>query len=118
MSTIIQRYSTNRNTVLLKGAPERVIESCSGYRLADGKEQKFSSQKEKQDLINKIKVVASQGFRVLGLAIALDGGNMAHITEQNLKQELADSSKYRELESNCQFIGYVCIKDPVRPEVK
>lgn len=59
MSTIIQGYSSDGNTVLLKGAPERVIESCNGYRLADGKEQKFRDDKEKQDLINKIKVVAS-----------------------------------------------------------
>lgn len=40
MSTIISNYSKG-NTVLLKGAPERVVESCSGYRLADGREQKF-----------------------------------------------------------------------------
>jgi magnesium-transporting ATPase (P-type) len=47
MSTIIKGYGSNGNTVLLKGAPERVIESCNGYRLADGKEQKFRDDKEK-----------------------------------------------------------------------
>lgn len=38
MSTIIKNYSGNGNTVLLKGAPERVIEGCNGFRLADGSE--------------------------------------------------------------------------------
>jgi len=55
---------------------------------------------------------------VLGLAIATDGGNMKHITPQNARDQLADASKYSSLESNCSFLGYVCIQDPVRPEVR
>lgn len=43
---------------------------------------------------------------------------MKHITDSNVKTELSDSEKYPELEGGCQFLGYVCIKDPVRPEVK
>lgn len=43
---------------------------------------------------------------------------MKHITEQNIKQELSDRNKFAELEGGCHFIGFVCIKDPVRPEVK
>lgn len=43
---------------------------------------------------------------------------MQHINKENAKDELADSSKYPELESNLSFVGYVCIKDPVRPEAK
>ena len=43
---------------------------------------------------------------------------MKHITSANAKSELADSSKYKQMESGCAFVGYVCIKDPVRPEVK
>jgi len=38
---------------------------------------------------------------VLGLAIALDGGKMKNINKGNVKTELADSSKYAELESGC-----------------
>lgn len=43
---------------------------------------------------------------------------MAHITKENSSEKLSDSGDYSKFESNCQFIGYVCIKDPVRPEVK
>jgi magnesium-transporting ATPase (P-type) len=52
---------------------------------------------------------------VLGVAMAPDGGNMKHLTEANLKEELSDVSNYKNLESNCSFVGFVCIKDPVRP---
>lgn len=62
--------------------------------------------------------VASQGFRVLGIAIGLDGGNMKDITRQNAPEKLSDTSKYQHFEGNLAFLGYVCIKDPVRPEVK
>lgn len=55
---------------------------------------------------------------MLAIAIALDGGKMKHITTQNASEELSDASKYAQLESDCSFVGYVCIKDPVRPEVK
>lgn len=61
---------------------------------------------------------ASEGFRVLGVAIAQDGGAMKHINEANVKTELNDATQYPDLESGCGFVGYICIKDPVRDEVK
>ena len=48
----------------------------------------------------------------------MTGGNMSHITTENMRDELADTKKYAQLEGGNSFIGYVCIKDPVRPEVK
>jgi Ca2+-transporting ATPase len=54
----------------------------------------------------------------LGFAIGLDGGKMRHITKQNASQELSDTSKYSNFESDLSFVGLVCIRDPVRPEVK
>lgn len=61
---------------------------------------------------------ASQGYRMLGFSIGLDGGKMKHITKDNITQELSDSSKYQFFESELAFVGLVCIRDPVRPEVK
>jgi len=43
---------------------------------------------------------------------------MKNITTANVSAELADSSSYDKFESGLSFVGYVCIKDPVRPEVK
>ena len=55
---------------------------------------------------------------MLGIAAGLDGGNMKDITAENSHQLLADVSSYQQRESNLAFIGYVCIKDPCREEVK
>ena len=54
---------------------------------------------------------------MMAVAIGLDGGNMKQVTVDNAKQQLADSSQYQQLEGGNAFLGYVCIKDPVRPEV-
>jgi len=61
---------------------------------------------------------ASQGYRMLGFGIGLDGGKMKHVTKANASEELNDTSKYGYFESECAFVGMVCIRDPVRPEVK
>jgi len=43
---------------------------------------------------------------------------MKNITAQNANDLLADTSTYTEKEGGCSFVGYVCIKDPCRVEVK
>ena len=43
---------------------------------------------------------------------------MKHINEGNVAKELNEVSKYDQFESDLTFVGYVCIKDPVRPEVR
>jgi magnesium-transporting ATPase (P-type) len=102
---------------LLKGAPERVLEKCNSFMTASGKNVSVSA-KEKDAMATKIKDVASLGYRVLGFAIGLDGGSMKHITKANASDELSDTTKYAQLESNLSFVGYICIMDPVRSEVE
>lgn len=118
MSTVVIGYDGKlSNTVLLKGAPERVIEKCSTVSTSTGIQSALTAA-NKAELIEKIKKVASQGYRVLGIAIGLDGGNMKNVTTANASTELEDQSSYDKFESGLSFVGYVCIKDPVRPEVK
>lgn len=62
--------------------------------------------------------MSGEGYRVLGIAIGLDGGNMKHIDEKNASDNLIDVNKYDQLEGGLAFVGYVCIQDPVRPECK
>jgi len=40
------------------------------------------------------------------------------LNENNLEQKLTDLSKYSDYETGGTFLGIVCIKDPVREEVK
>jgi len=118
MSTIITGYEGNKgNTVLLKGAPERVVAKCTTY-LDCHNSRKPLSEGDKQKLNATIQKVSAQGYRVLGIAIGTDGGNMKHIDEKNAHDLLLDSKNYDQLEGGLSFIGYVCIQDPVRPECK
>ena len=118
MSTVVKGYAgRNNNQVLLKGAPELVLDKCSKVLTMSGQEAELN-QAQKDRLKQKIKGVAAQGLRVLGIAIALDGGNMKDVTRENASEMLADDTKYQHFESNCSFLGYVCIRDPPRPEVK
>lgn len=54
----------------------------------------------------------------MAVAIAKDAGAMSHINSNNLASELGDASKYDALESNCKFVGFVCIRDPPRDQCK
>lgn len=117
MSTIVKGYNGNSgNTVLLKGAPERVIEKCSKVMTSSGQNAPLDNS-SKVRLNKKILEVASQGYRVLGVAIGLDGGNMKEVTRDNASDLLSDVEKYQHYEGNLAFLGYVCIQDPVRGEV-
>ena len=42
-----------------------------------------------------IKKVAGDGYRVLGIAIGLDGGNMKEVTAENSHDLLSDVSSYQ-----------------------
>ena len=117
MSTVVKGYlGKQNNQVLMKGAPEMVLDKCSKTLSKEGEHP--MDDKRREDLKAHIKRVAGQGYRVLGIAAGLDGGNMKDITAENSHKLLADTSSYKERESGLAFIGYVCIKDPCREEVK
>ena len=109
--------SANGNTLLLKGAPERVIEKCSTYKNEAGNVQTFSKD-DKAQLIRAVQNLASQGLRCLALAINYDAGKLANLKNENVRELLSDFSKYNDYETGGTFIGIMGIKDPVRPEVK
>ncbi len=45
-------------------------------------------------------------------------GKLKDLTKDNVHQHLGDIQKFSELETGGTFLGIVCIKDPVREEVK
>jgi len=50
MSTVVKGFSGAQNSILLKGAPERVIQKCETYKNANGVIGKFSAE-DKESLI-------------------------------------------------------------------
>ncbi len=57
-------------------------------------------------------------MRVLGVGINYDAGKLADLNANNLEAKLSDLTKYNEFEYGCTFLGFVCIRDPPRDEVK
>lgn len=54
MSTVVKNLVGNgKNSLLLKGAPERIIEKCSTYKKGDGSIGNFSVE-DKKKLVNQV----------------------------------------------------------------
>mmetsp|Transcript_35606 Transcript_35606/g.34628 ORF Transcript_35606/g.34628 Transcript_35606/m.34628 type:complete len:248 (-) Transcript_35606:1294-2037(-) len=117
MSTVVTGLNGNSNSLLLKGAPERVIEKCASYKLATGQIQEFTPE-QKKELIGKVQQVATQGLRCLAMAVINDGGKLKNLKEDLLEDMLSDLNQYNEYETGGSFLGVVCIRDPPRQEVK
>jgi Ca2+-transporting ATPase len=108
--------SSSSNSLLLKGAPEKVIEKCDNIKFQDGTIHKLS-QSDKEVIMNSVQNFAKQALRCIGLAINYQGGGLKNDNETSAREKLGDFSKYNEYESGCTFLGFVGIKDPIRNEV-
>lgn len=73
------------------------------------KEVRDSIEKEINDLSHK-------GLRVLAFAEIPEGGALKNMAADH--KDLKDIENYDKYEQGATFIGFVCIKDPARPEVK
>ncbi len=85
MSTVVKGLAgKDKNSLLLKGAPERVIEKCDSYKKADGSEAKFTND-DKKKLVDQIQGFAKMGLRVLGVGINYSGGKLADLNKNNIE---------------------------------
>jgi magnesium-transporting ATPase (P-type) len=117
MSTVVKGYDGNSgNTTFLKGASDRVLDKCNKINLSSG--AKNLSASDKENLKKIMSESEAKGLRVLGLAYSPTGGNMSDLTKDNKTEMLSSIEDYDRLEGNLTFLGFACIKDPCRPEVK
>ncbi len=102
------------NTLLVKGAPESIIERSTSYCFdtESGYEKSDLSQQNKEEIQRSVTLLSSQGYRVLALA-QIDGIS----EDDNLVNTATTSKEYLEIEQNLTFIGYVAMMDPPRMEV-
>jgi len=87
--------------IVSKGASEVILSLCS-REFIEGKEHLLTEERKKE-LLNKTEEFARGGLRVLALA--------EKVTEKEPKEE-------SEIEVGLTFLGLVCLKDPLRPEVR
>ncbi|PWN46693.1 endoplasmic reticulum calcium transporter [Violaceomyces palustris] len=109
MSTLIKRSSAT-GALLVKGAPESLIERCSTLHL-QGKTAELTP-KVRESLNEKVLEYGRQGLRTLAVCIKEDVSlDMASYKSQS-------PAEYARFEQDLTLVGLVGMMDPPRPEVR
>ena len=108
MSVLTKR--DGEHTLLVKGAPESVLERCTSVLLPSGTQP--LSAKVREQLAEKQLAYGRAGLRVLALAyVDENDGDVSHY-----KTDRAED--YVKFEQDMTFVGLVGMLDPPRPEVR
>lgn len=84
--------SAKKAELVIKGSPEKILELCD------------LKNKDRENLLNQIELMASQGLRVLGVASISLPTNKIPKTLKNIK--------------NLEFVTLLGFEDPVKPQAK
>ncbi|KAG8466864.1 hypothetical protein KFE25_008243 [Diacronema lutheri] len=108
--------------LLVKGAPESVLERCTLLRLVDGSDVPITPASRAR-ILAKFNEMARRPLRVLAMACKEELGDLSDYTADKgaahpMHKALADASRFAQIESGLTFVGLVGIKDPARAEVK
>ena len=97
--------------LLVKGAPESILDRCS-HAVLGPKGKRVPLSKAHVDLISgELEDYGSLGLRVIAIATVEDVGS------NSLLQDAKTTKEYTQLEQNMTLIGLVGMLDPPRPEV-
>nr|MBP9750975.1 calcium-translocating P-type ATPase, PMCA-type [Candidatus Peribacteraceae bacterium] len=105
MTTVVEW--DGRAAVLCKGAPERIIASCTHVMAEDGTVQPWDAE-SRQATEAMLHDAAGQAMRTLAFAVALLPGKVDAASLRSQRDQL---------ESNLTYVGFAAIRDPLRPEV-
>jgi Ca2+-transporting ATPase len=101
--------------LLVKGAPNLLLERCSRIKLRDGKTMDLTPDL-KEELRLTISSLSQRPLRCLLLAVKeISGGLTEEVPLHNL---LHDPTNFEEIESDLTVVGIVGIKDPARLDAK
>ena len=111
------------NSLLVKGAPDGILERCDKILLSDGGEAKLELEDRNALTVASIQM-ASAGLRCLALARVSPAdlhsklrnydGSYSHPAHTFLQ----DPAVYESVETRMALVGLLGIQDPPRPEVK
>ena len=111
-----------KNSLLVKGAPECVLERCTNVLLPDGSVVSLSDDLRK-DIIATVGEMSSNALRCLGFALKTGAelgklGSYDGTETHAAHKDLMDPAKYESIESDLTFCGLAGLRDPPRPEVR
>ncbi|EEC45427.1 probable serca-type calcium ATPase, partial [Phaeodactylum tricornutum CCAP 1055/1] len=112
------------NRLLIKGAPNLLIERCTNVKFRDGTIAPMTGAL-RRSIEDQVSKMAARPLRCLALAIkdqdelddslkSFEPDNDRAVSRHPL---LSDPTNYRSVESGLTLVGIVGIKDPARPEV-
>jgi Ca2+-transporting ATPase len=110
--------------LLVKGAPNLLIERCTHVKFRDGTVSKMTGP-IRRSIEEKLSEMACRPLRCLALAVKDSNELEPSLREFSPTEEgdvqnhplLSDSANYSNIESGLTLVGIVGIKDPARPEV-
>lgn len=108
MSVVVSEKKGSKS-LLVKGAPESVLERCSNVLFADGTIGKMNKQLRSKILSRLEDGYASHGLRCIAMAFVDD--------PQHSDQDYKDMDKYASIETDMTFTGITGMMDPPRQEV-
>ncbi|KAG0024172.1 hypothetical protein BGZ80_005478 [Entomortierella chlamydospora] len=121
MSVLVSRSSSERRStrsaatsasLLVKGAPESILERCTQVRLSAGGEVVPLTAAIRATIMEKVLDYGEgQALRCLGLAVV--DNQPANLSDWNFK----NPEGFYKYEQNMTFVGLVAMLDPPRPEV-
>lgn len=106
--------STNNYKLLVKGAPNLLLERCSKIQLRDGTIKVLTPELQ-EEVKKKISLLSDRPLRCLLLAVRDIGSNEA-IQSESFKDFIGAPENYSVVESNLTIVGVVGMKDPVRSD--
>ncbi len=108
------------NVLMVKGAPECVLERCTHALLADGAVVELTAA-DRRAILKHAASMSSEALRCLGMAIKTEGlGALATYDGSHTHPGHAlagDPGRYTEVESGLCFLGMAGLEDPPRKEV-
>ena len=127
MSVLASQWSNSSakgNRLLVKGAPNLLLERCTHAKLRDGTVVKLDGKLRRQ-IEQKTTDLATRPLRCLALAVKETDkleDSLKHYSQDSASDEerhplLSDQQNYGSIESGLTWMGMVGIKDPARPEV-
>ncbi|SZF03195.1 unnamed protein product [Blumeria hordei] len=103
--------SEHNQRLLVKGAPESIIDRCTSTVVGTNGKIVPMSKSVNEVLLKEVIDCGNRGLRVIALASVQD------IKEKALLKTAKTTKEYARLEQNMTLIGLVAMLDPPRPEV-
>ncbi len=109
MSVLIQ--DGKQEKLLVKGAPESIIERCSRALVGPNAKVVNLDRRMTELLLKEVVDYGSRGLRILALA------SIDNVSHNPLVRSAKSTSEYLRLEQDMTLLGLVAMLDPPRPEV-